>query len=60
MVASVRSQVGVSIREEVFQTLFDFMDADGDGDISYPEFARVVSAEDIMIMAPVSQYGAVS
>lgn len=38
-------------------TLFDFMDADGDGDISFAEFARVLSADDIMMMAPIVMRG---
>lgn len=37
----------------VLSRLYDFMDADGDGDVSHFEFTRVLSAEDIMVMAPI-------
>lgn len=55
--AGLNLDVGATIREEVFMTLFDFMDADGDGDISFAEFARVLSADDIMMMAPIVMRG---
>jgi Ca2+-binding EF-hand superfamily protein len=55
--AGLNLNVGHVIREEVFQTFYDFMDADGDGEVSFAEFARVISAEDIMVMAPVSRFG---
>jgi len=42
-----------NMREEVVETLLDFIDIDG-GDISYREFARVISADDVMAMAPLS------
>lgn len=51
--AGLNLHVGGVIRQPVFETIFDFMDADGDEEVTYAEFARVISAEDVMIMAPI-------
>ena len=40
----------VNIREETIENLIDFADFDGDGVINYAEFARVLTAEDVMRM----------
>ena len=41
-----------TIRPEVVDNLIDFIDIDPEGDIEYREFARVISADDVMSMAP--------
>ena len=38
------------IKDEATETLIDFADYDGDGVINYAEFARVLTAEDVMRM----------
>ena len=38
------------IKDEAIETLIDFADYDGDGVINYAEFARVLTAEDVMRM----------
>ena len=43
-----------NIRPEVIENLIDFIDIDPEGDIEYKEFARVISADDVMAMAPLS------
>ena len=40
----------VGVRDEVFETLLDFIDVEGDGEIKYAEFARVLTADDVMAM----------
>ena len=40
------------IRENILDTLCDFIDQDGTGSMEYSEFARVLSADDVMMMAP--------
>lgn len=40
------------VREEILDTLCDFIDTSGDGSFGYREFARVLSAEDVMQMIP--------
>lgn len=42
------------IRPDVIETLIDFIDIDPSSDIEYREFARVLSADDIMAMSPFS------
>ena len=42
------------MQEKVANNLIDFMDLDDGGEkIEFKEFARVISAEDVMTMAPV-------
>jgi len=48
--------VGEVIPGPVFETLWDFMDSDDSGDIGYTEFARVLSANDIINMAPIQEF----
>jgi len=48
--------VGPVIPQPIFDTLWDFMDSDGSGDIGYTEFARVLSAKDVMNMAPIEKF----
>ena len=38
----------------MIENLIDFIDIDPEGDIEYKEFARVISADDVMAMAPLS------
>ena len=38
------------IKDEAIEALIDFADYDGDGVINYAEFARVLTAEDVMRM----------
>ncbi len=40
----------VNIREETIENLIDFADFDGDGVINYAEFARVLTADDVLNM----------
>lgn len=40
------------ISEPVIDTLIDFVDFDGDGQVKYSEFARVLTADDVMNMKP--------
>lgn len=40
----------VDIREETIENLIDFADFDGDGVINYAEFARVLTADDVLNM----------
>lgn len=46
-------ELNLRLREDVCDNLLDFIDIDG-GDIEYREFARVLSADDIMQMSPLS------
>ena len=46
----------VDITPEVIDNLIDFADYDGDGEINYAEFARVLSADDVMNMANTLSY----
>ena len=39
------------IKDAAIETLIDFADYDGDGEINYAEFARVLTADDVMRMA---------
>jgi len=43
------------VREPILDTLCDFIDQDHSGSFGYSEFARVLSADDVMQMAPGSQ-----
>jgi Ca2+-binding EF-hand superfamily protein len=38
------------IKNDAIETLIDFADYDGDGEINYAEFARVLTADDVMAM----------
>jgi len=38
------------IKDAAIETLIDFADYDGDGEINYAEFARVLTADDVMAM----------
>ena len=38
------------ISHATIETLIDFADYDGDGEINYAEFARVLTADDVMAM----------
>ena len=54
--AEMNLPVGSIIREEVFDTLFDWMDIDDSGEVDFAEFSKVLSADDIMTMAPVIKF----
>ena len=43
----------VSVRDAAIETLIDFADFDGDGEINYAEFARILTADDVMKMVDV-------
>ena len=38
----------IGVTDDTMETLLDFVDHDGDGEINYAEFARIMTAEDIM------------
>ena len=40
----------VNVRDDAIETLIDFADHDGDGEINYAEFARILTADDVMNM----------
>ena len=40
----------VDIKDDAIETLIDFADFDGDGEINYAEFARVLTADDVLAM----------
>ena len=40
----------VDVKDDAIETLLDFTDFDGDGEINYAEFARVLTADDVMNM----------
>ena len=40
------------IKSETLETLIDFVDIDGESGVQFAEFARVMSAADVMAMAP--------
>ena len=40
------------VRESILDNLCDFIDEDHSGSFGYREFARVLSADDVMEMAP--------
>ena len=40
----------VNVRDDAIETLIDFADFDGDGEINYAEFARILTADDVMAM----------
>ena len=40
----------VDVSEAAIENLLDFADYDGDGEINYAEFCRVLTADDVMSM----------
>ena len=42
-------------KPNVLDTLCDFIDVDNSGSFGYAEFARILAAEDIMTMAPLTE-----
>ena len=40
----------IGVTDDTMETLLDFVDHDGDGEINYAEFARMLTADDVMAM----------
>ena len=47
-------ELNIVIEDAVLEGIIALADHDGGGDISYAEFARVLTADDVMSMAPLS------
>ena len=50
-------QLAGNFSTPLVETLYDFMDANGDGTVGFAEFSRVMTARDVMTMAPIGDQG---
>ena len=50
--AGARFSRAQGVRDNILDTLCDFIDQDGSGSFGYSEFARVLSADDVLLCAP--------